>query len=121
MHYARVLLSAKDPGPTSMMSSTNIRCVMLKRGLIFIPFISLEPFALRISVLSPSITSRKRRGDSGHPCLRPQEASKKYVGFLLISIAKENIDTQLMIHFIIWKAMSIRIKISLRKPQGTLS
>ena len=58
------------------VSSTNSKCVMLVFVVILRPSNSPLLFASRMALLNPSATSRKSRGDSGEPCLRPLSAWK---------------------------------------------
>ena len=57
------------------------------------------PFASRIALLNPSTTSRKSRGDTGHPCLRPLSAWKKGEATPFMRTAKDAVMMQENIHF----------------------
>ena len=81
------------------ISSTNSRCVMLVFVEIISPSNSPLPFASRIALLSPSITSRKSKGDSGKPCLRPLSVWKKGEAAPFMGTAKEALVMQEKIHF----------------------
>ena len=56
-------------------------------------------FASRIALLNPSATSRKSRGDSGKPCLRPLSSWKKGEAAPFMRTAKEAVVMHAKIHF----------------------
>ena len=81
------------------MSSTNNKCVMFKFVVILIPSNSPLLFASRIALLKPSATSKKSRGERGHPCLNPCSAWKKGDAAPLMRTAKEAVVIHAKIYF----------------------
>ena len=71
--------------------------------LVFVESLSASnnplTFASRIALLNPSTTSRKSRGDSGQPCLRPLSSWKKGEASPFMRTAKEAVVMQEKIHF----------------------
>ena len=63
----------------------------LKRPLVF---------ASRRALLRPSATSKKSRGERGHPCLKPLSEWKKWDVAPLMRTAKEAVEIHAKIHFI---------------------
>ena len=81
------------------MSSTNSKCVMLIFVVILRPSNSPLLFASRMALLNPSATSRKSRGDSGQPCLRPLPGWKNGEAAPFMRTAKEAVVIHAQIHF----------------------
>ena len=67
---------------------------------VYLYFFKKESFfASKISLLSPFATNKKRRGESGHPCLKPLlEREKGEVDPLMRKI-KEAVEIHAQIHF----------------------
>jgi hypothetical protein len=65
-------------------------------GLMVIPFNPPSVESSFRSLLKPLTTKRKRRGESGHPCLRPHSALKKGDPEPLIRIGKDVVLIQFM-------------------------
>ena len=57
-------------------------------------------FASRRALLKPSATSRKSKGERGHPCHKTISEWKKWDVATLTRIAKEAVDMHANIHFI---------------------
>jgi len=91
------IVSRTLPFKKIKMSSTNSKCVRQKCSMILSPCRPPLLFSVAISLLSPSITSRKRSGDKGHPCLIPLSILKEGKVDPLMRIAKETEEIQPMI------------------------
>ena len=85
---SKAIHSYKVLVPSRITSSTKRRCVRARVEEIFIPMMRPCSLASMIKRLSPSITSMKRKGDKGKPCLIPLEEVKNFEGVPLIRTAK---------------------------------
>ena len=82
------------------MSSMNSKCVMFKFMEILIPSNNPLLLASRMSLLTPSATRKKSRGERGHPCLNPRSEWKKWDAAPLMRTMKEAVVIHAKIHFI---------------------
>ena len=82
------------------MSSTKSKCVMFMFVAILNPSNSPLLLASRMALLRPFESSKKSRGERGHPCLNPCLAWKKWDAAPLMRTAKEAVVIQAKIHFI---------------------
>ena len=82
------------------MSSTSSKCVMFRFVAILIPSNNPLLLASRMALLRPSATSKKSRGERGHPYLNPHSEWKKWDVSPLMRTAKEAIKIHEKIHFI---------------------
>ena len=81
------------------MSCINSKCVMLVFVVILRPSNKPLLFSSIISILNPFATSRKSRGDSGKPCLRPLSAWKNGEADPFMRNTKEEVVMHAKIHF----------------------
>jgi hypothetical protein len=70
------------------MSSTNNKCDRVTVPVILIALILPTLLHSKINLLRPSATKRNKKGEKGHPCLRPLNALMKLDGEPLIRTTK---------------------------------
>ena len=66
----------------------------------FDPFNLTSFFASRMALLRPFATSKNKRGERGNPCLSPLFERKKDKAEPFMSTAKDVVEMQAKIHFI---------------------
>jgi hypothetical protein len=94
---------------------------MIHEGPTFIPLILSDAEASFNSLLSPSTTRRKGRGERGQPCLIPPSALEKGKANPFIRIAKEAMLIQLRVQVTKERLNPRWISRNLRYNQRTLS
>ena len=92
--------SLMEPLQKIRISSTNNRWAMFKFAAFFIPSKRPLIFASSNALVSPSATSRKMRGERGHPWRNSLSEWKKWELAPFMRIAKEAVEMQAKIHFI---------------------
>ena len=110
-----------EPSPNINTSSTKRVWVTYYVLETLIPFITPSALALSMILLKASATSKKMKGDSGHPCLKPLVGMKKLDGAPLIMTAKEVDCKHPIIHSTTSNATPIFISKILTKVHPTLS
>jgi len=93
-------ISRLEPSQNIRMSSTKSKWEMHNTWEILIPLKLPEDFASSENLLKPSATNKKRKCDSGHPCLKTFSEWKKDVFVPLIRIARDTEERHPITHLI---------------------
>ena len=91
--------SLNDPLLKSRISYTKSRWVMVRFVAILIPSNIPFLFASIIALLNPSATNKNKRGERGHPCLRPLSDRNKGEVDPYMRTAKDAMEMHAKIHF----------------------